>query len=1088
MLKRSVYPALFLALVALAGYHTPVFGHGSSALPLGGPPLRSTVVHDVLPIESPIPFVNFENGHVHPLDLAGNTLVAVNTAANRLEVFDVTSGVPVQVNSIPVGYDPVSARFQQGDNNLVWVVNHISDSISVVNLSSGVVERTLQTKDEPADVVFATLANINSGNPVAMVTCSSLDVVQIWNPVTYTDLALDFEVAGEDPRGLATSPSGDKVYAAVFESGNHSTIIRDLYFNNLLANEATSPYFGEASPPYNNGIPGTAWVTPHGSENHSTIVNNALSPLPTPSHIVRFDVAQSKWVDDNNADFTKFITDNFNWAALTGRPLNWDMLDNDIAVIEDDGIGGVDQTHATDLMNIVMAIAVSPDGSKVVTVGTDATNEIRFEPVLNGTFVRVLVAITDANGANATVIDMNEEHLDAAQIAQDGGGASAYHDHTVPQSERNKSIGDPRGVAFNAAGTRLYVTGMGSNNVVILNPATGLRTVTGQTIEVGKGPTGIVHHSGTDRLFVLNKFEGSISTIDATVDAEAFVSTVPFFDPTPKVIKDGRPHLYSTHDNSGLGQIACGSCHIDGRMDRLAWDLGDPTGSVKPVTMAQLLSGGADQHNQFDPFGAGDEFDDFHPMKGPMTTQTLQDIIGKEPLHWRGDKTGVEQFAGAFDGLQGDDDPLDTIKMQQFEDFLASLHFGPNPFRAPDNTFIGGPNTVGGTNTGTIPLPRHYSHDRFSARGTAMPAGDPWNGFSVYVNKGIDGGATCVQCHTLPLGSGSTHFTPNNIGQTLVFQEIPTGPLGESHLAMVHQDGTGQKHMKTAHLRNQFDKEGFTMDNLSGPSRAGFGVLHDGSAEGLTRFISSSVFSVASDQEISDLVAFCLSVNGGFAEVLPLLDQLATPLPNGFMPGPPGGQSKTAHASVGKQRTIRDGSPPSEDTDWITWAIGRADAEQFGIVAHGVQSSEQRSWAYASGTGGSAVFESDRRGETTTHSGLLALAGTGTEVTFTIVPNGLEARLGQDRDFDGGHDGDETDFNTDPANPDDHKWVNLATSGTMFGTELMPYNNFDDGVNGLVLSPGQQGVLHLQATTYNVPTTLNTRMTLVAENGLVTLN
>jgi len=26
----------------------------------------------------------------------------------------------------------------------------------------------------------------------------------------------------------------------------------------------------------------------------------------------------------------------------------------------------------------------------------------------------------------------------------------------------------------------------------------------------------------------------------------------------------------------------------------------------------------------------------FHPMKGPMVTQTFQDIIGHEPFHWRG--------------------------------------------------------------------------------------------------------------------------------------------------------------------------------------------------------------------------------------------------------------------------------------------------------------------------------------------------------------------------------------------------------------------------------------------------------------------
>ena len=39
--------------------------------------------------------------------------------------------------------------------------------------------------------------------------------------------------------------------------------------------------------------------------------------------------------------------------------------------------------------------------------------------------------------------------------------------------------------------------------------------------------------------------------------------------------------------------------------------------------------------------GLSGGFQDFHPMKGPMTTQTFQDIIGKEPLHWRGDRDCV---------------------------------------------------------------------------------------------------------------------------------------------------------------------------------------------------------------------------------------------------------------------------------------------------------------------------------------------------------------------------------------------------------------------------------------------------------------
>jgi len=108
-----------------------------------------------------------------------------------------------------------------------------------------------------------------------------------------------------------------------------------------------------------------------------------------------------------------------------------------------------------------------------------------------------------------------------------------------------------------------------------------------------------------------------------------------------------------------------------------SWDLGDPSGEVE--TFVDICNMGL-------PISTPDACDDFHPMKGPMLTQTLQDIIGKEPLHWRGDRAGIEAFGGAFMLINGDDGPLVGPEMQSFEDFLASIHFPPNPFRNLDNS------------------------------------------------------------------------------------------------------------------------------------------------------------------------------------------------------------------------------------------------------------------------------------------------------------------------------------------------------------------------------------------------------------------
>ena len=144
--------------------------------------------------------------------------------------------------------------------------------------------------------------------------------------------------------------------------------------------------------------------------------------------------------------------------------------------------------------------------------------------------------------------------------------------------------------------------------------------------------------------------------IERVVDSLSETQRIYYYDPTPGSIRDGRPHLYNTHFTSGLGHTSCASCHVDARMDRLAWDLGDPAGAMKAE---------AEQNDFAGVPGLAGGFPDWHPMKGPMLTQTLQDIIGKEPLHWRGDRDGIEEFNQTFTSLQGRPDLLTAEEIQK---------------------------------------------------------------------------------------------------------------------------------------------------------------------------------------------------------------------------------------------------------------------------------------------------------------------------------------------------------------------------------------------------------------------------------------
>src|SRR5690606_20545219 len=108
-----------------------------------------------------------------------------------------------------------------------------------------------------------------------------------------------------------------------------------------------------------------------------------------------------------------------------------------------------------------------------------------------------------------------------------------YATSTIPQVDRDKSLGDPRGIVWNAAGTKAYITGMGSNNVITVDQ-TGARTAM-TPIEVAEGPTGLALDEGRNRLYVLNKFAAEITVIDTTNDT--VISSNGFYDPTPAAIK-----------------------------------------------------------------------------------------------------------------------------------------------------------------------------------------------------------------------------------------------------------------------------------------------------------------------------------------------------------------------------------------------------------------------------------------------------------------------------------------------------------------------------------------------------------------------
>lgn len=161
----------------------------------------------------------FEARHTRPIALTpdGKTLLAVNSPDSSLSIFDVSNparSAPLLIGEIPVGLEPVSVRART--NGEAWVVNEVSDTVTVVSLSDGAILDTLQVPDEPADVHFA------AGK--AFVTCSGNRQLRVFDAVTRA-LLTTIPLGGIAPRAITSSADGTKLFVSFQLSGNGTTIL-----------------------------------------------------------------------------------------------------------------------------------------------------------------------------------------------------------------------------------------------------------------------------------------------------------------------------------------------------------------------------------------------------------------------------------------------------------------------------------------------------------------------------------------------------------------------------------------------------------------------------------------------------------------------------------------------------------------------------------------------------------------------------------------------------------------------------------------------------------------------------------------------
>jgi YVTN family beta-propeller protein len=663
-------------------------------------------------------FVNFEARQTNPLRLSpdGHWLCAVNSADARLSVFDTTQTPPVLSYEIPVGLEPVSVNPLTNDE--VWVVNELSDSVSIVSLSRGIVTDTINVKDEPADVVFA--------GAFAFVSVAGNNEVRVYSTSTHA-LVKTIPLNGQQPRALAVNPTGTRVYVAFAESGNRTTLIP--------ADKAPA----QPKP-----------------------TNRSLPQPPKVGLIV--DATDTTW----------------------RKVIKYTVPDNDVAEIDTSTLAVTRYFPRVGTSNL--GLAVQPTTGDIFVTNTDARNLVHFEPNLRAHFVDNRVTRISNVGGALRISDLNP----------------GVNYSVLPNpSAQATALAQPTAIVFAPQGTFAYVAAFGSDRIAKMNADGTVASridLAGAAVDPRnkRGPRGLALNAGNGKLYSLNRISNTISVVDTA--ANAVVSEVPIggFDPTPVVIKNGRGFLYDAR-LSGNGTVSCASCHLDGTNDRLAWDLGDPNGQMQNVVGPASLTGATTTFPM-------------HPMKGPMTTQTLKGLKNLAPLHWRGDRAGFTSFNPAFASLLGGSQ-LSAADMDAFAQFVETMNLPPNPNQLLDRT-----------------LPPTHA------------GGNPAAGMNTFLTEPYTSTITCNMCHKVDPGPGTD-------------KTFTSGPV-------MQQPQT----MKVPQLRTLYQKRFF--NTASGAtSLDGFGLTHDGTDPGLFAFISRPVFTNFTNDTVrkTNISAFLLCLDTGTA-------------------------------------------------------------------------------------------------------------------------------------------------------------------------------------------------------------------------------
>ncbi|MFG0317532.1 MAG: hypothetical protein ACF8XB_09675 [Planctomycetota bacterium JB042] len=876
------------------------------------------------------PFPNFESGPVNALLLSpdGRRLYALNTPDHRVEVF-ATAGVevakapsggpaaptpvsrPVRIGAVFCGLEPVAMALHPDDPDVLFVSNHVSDSVSVVDLAKLQVVQTIPVGDEPQGLVVADgrLFVACARAPQVPPAPGQLDpgpfdehVVVVTQAAPPYAWIANVPVDGVKPRDVCVAAG--RVHAVPQVSGNRTTLLDETETKNAGLEQETPDAF---DPPF---------------EVNPVLLRPELN------------LARGWYVP--NAGRIVFASE---YPAQTPQPPDRDVVPIDPATL-------ATGAPTTDVGTTLFDVERNPSTGHLWITNTDARNRTRFEPTLRGAAIENRITIADpALGGVLRVVEL-----------------------APPATSR--PFAQPAAIAFldRPAAPRAYVAALGSAAVAVLDARTAAHV---DTIETGPIPHGVAVDADRGVVWVSCRGDATVRGYDLS-NGHAPLAVVRLgYDPEPRAVRDGRLHLYEARPETGAsnGTMSCASCHVFGHHDGLAWDLGDPGGSLSyyyPDTLDDILSyPGQNVVFPTTPI--------LNPLKGPMVTQSLRGLMDPDtkddlPLHWRGERRTFHTFRSAFEGLLGGRG-VERRTMQEFATFVRSIRYAPNPFQPKDRQYQGA--AASGMDTFGMNPAFH---------------GKPYGSTTSDVG--------CIDCHQ---------------GDFFAQDDFTGGrPVASA--------GSFTQLFQTAQLRMSYEKRDRDL--------TGFGLLHDGAVDGVRGFMDFTIpnggpptFSNFTTQDKDEVATFVDHWDHGLS---PLVGAQFTLSPTAL------GPAATAFLDLAEAQA----RPPHRNVDLIVKGF-RIDPA-LGLLPRGAvyEPDDTGTWRYRFDTGDAVdrtVLALVVQAGVATFTFTCVPPGTGRRLGVDRDEDGvfdfLESKRGldaaaADSDGDGFDDGLEIALGTDPRRPD----------------------------------------------------------------------